>query len=327
MARTLQDVLKRLATDPDCVTEDIDLAAITRADLDKFGETVEDLPGYTFWNASPSVTEALICCLRSRNGLWTLEIDRLLQALAWAGTENAVSLFAKLRESPPEWASLLHIPPEDYADCAGWELTASGGKRQLTLEKCYPLIANEGASDPGPVAILRESKDTCPWCGRHIVNFFEFDLRGDLLNFLPVCGGRLTIATCETCAAFSGGLFMKAGPDGGTSWYPGNERPRIVRERSANEEPWYQASKLRISPQQRLPHRSEDWLKQDLHSQIGGLPGWIGDAAYCKCPQCNKRLMFIAQLAVRDIIHPADGMYYALMCPDCWITAIRYQQT
>jgi hypothetical protein len=35
----------------------------------------------------------------------------------------------------------------------------------------------------------------------------------------------------------------------------------------------------------------------------------------------------IAQIAVDEIEPPAEGMYYALWCAECRVTATTYQQT
>src|SRR6516164_4226360 len=44
-------------------------------------------------------------------------------------------------------------------------------------------------------------------------------------------------------------------------------------------------------------------------------------------PKCTKGFVFLAQLAVEDVDAWGEGIYYALMCPDCSITVVRYQQT
>jgi hypothetical protein len=44
------------------------------------------------------------------------------------------------------------------------------------------------------------------------------------------------------------------------------------------------------------------------------------------CPECGKGFVFLAQLDVADL-REGEGVYYALICADCSITTVRYEQT
>jgi hypothetical protein len=86
-------------------------------------------------------------------------------------------------------------------------------------------------------------------------------------------------------------------------------------------------NQLMLSTRPRLLHHSVDWCLPSTFSQVGGMPSWIQDAAYGKCPECNKGMVFVAQLSVEDIEEYGEGVFYGLLCPDCSITTVRYQQT
>jgi hypothetical protein len=61
------------------------------------------------------------------------DINDILSALAWAGTEDVLRLFALWHAQPPAWRSRLYIPPEQYARDAGWELDTGRATRSLIL--------------------------------------------------------------------------------------------------------------------------------------------------------------------------------------------------
>jgi hypothetical protein len=84
---------------------------------------------------------------------------------------------------------------------------------------------------------------------------------------------------------------------------------------------------LRLAAKSRLPHAAVDWCLPITCSQVGGIPSWIEDPAYGRRPECGKRLVFVAQLAVEDVDARGEGIHYALLCPDCSVTCVRYRQT
>jgi hypothetical protein len=302
------------------------LAAFTDADIAEIQEALltihEYYPGYIFRNATPGTARKLIDRIgAAANHHDTLKLNHILVALAWAGTEDVVRQFAHWREQPPEWRSLLYIAPERYAQCAGWELDDRSRMRKLILGKCYPLIRSERQSDSGPVTTCVELGQPCKWCGAPLTSLFAFDLTHELLDLIPFQGRRLTIATCEVCTSYGDGLYMKVGPAGEAVWYAGNVRPKYLPE-DGNTWERPPANTLALSPKPRsLRHAA-----YGASSQIGGAPGWIDDAAHGQCPGCSKGLVFVAQLAAEDV-RLGEGVFYALMCPDCSITTVRYQQT
>lgn len=62
-------------------------------------------------------------------------------------------------------------------------------------------------------------------------------------------------------------------------------------------------------------------------SQLGGVPNWIQDAEYPRCPGCQRRMLCIGQVAMDDIIPDHEGMTYAFLCAECGKAATTYQQT
>jgi hypothetical protein len=67
-------------------------------------------------------------------------VNLSLLALAWAGNPAVVDAFRRWRSEPPSWSESLNVPPSEYADSAGWELTGERKRRDLILSECRPLM-------------------------------------------------------------------------------------------------------------------------------------------------------------------------------------------
>jgi len=309
-----------------------EVAAFTDADISAIHQALLDIrdyyPGYLFRGGSPGIARRLLDQLGGITGTNDdiVTLDHVLAALAWVGTDNVVSQFAQWRQQPPDWRSRLFIAPERYAHCAGWELDATAKMRKLILRKCFPLIKHDGSAAIGPVTSCLELGERCQWCAGPLTALFSFDLTSELLDFLSFPGRKLTIATCQVCSTLGDHLYMKVGPGGEARWYAGSQRPEHLPKDSGT---WKRlpANQLKLSAQPRLRQHAVDWCLPTTCSQIGGMPSWIDDPRHDQCPECSKGFVFVAQLAVEDVDAWGEGIYYALLCPDCCITVVRYQQT
>ena len=176
------------------------------------------------------------------------------------------------------------------------------------------------------MSTITKTEESCKWCGKELVNLFEFDLSDSMLDFIPFKGNKLTITTCEACACYGEHLYMDVGLDGESTWSTYSEKPDYLPG-NTDEYVGLPMNKLSMSSKPRLWHYSADWCLPSTFSQVGGVPSWIQDFDYGPCPKCNKSMLFIAQLSVEDIEEFGEGIYYGLLCPDCSITTVRYQQT
>jgi hypothetical protein len=52
------------------------------------------------------------------------------------------------------------------------------------------------------------------------------------------------------------------------------------------------------------------------------LRGWVGDASYPRCPDCDQLAPFVGQLEVAS-----GGRFYSFFCARCSIAMTLYQQT
>ncbi len=300
-----------------------EIALFTEADMTNalifYMELEAYSPSYMFRAASSQITQNLISNVSTNP-------DKILQALSSIRTDQVLAQFSQWREHPPKWTAELFIPPEEYARCNGWELDDNAQARELTLGTCYPLIAKTSVQQTSIVTTCTKSDDTCHWCNSPMSNLFEFDLRESQLSFIPFSQEKLIITTCELCASYGDHLFMKIDKDGKPSWHENNQRPDYLPD--IDDYAPLPANTLTLSHKAGSVYRSADPFSPTIMtSQVGGLPGWVQDFSYTPCPDCQKSMIFIAQLAVEDIIDYGEGIYYALLCPDCSVSTVTYQQT
>jgi hypothetical protein len=187
LLRHAHALLKRGDTD---TAQDIAtcLVAFVSADisslLQEFIRSAELQPEFVFHRAAPKIRNLLTQHLARVAGHDRLLTDKLLCALAWIGDERVVELFAGWRAEVPSWASDLHIPPHQYSQQAGWELSPDGQRRNLYHEICYPLIRSAAPTTTSPVSVLTET------------NLFELDATSAALAFLG-CSQKIVVPISE----------------------------------------------------------------------------------------------------------------------------------
>jgi hypothetical protein len=141
-------------------------------------------PEFVFHRAAPKIRDLLTQHLARVAGQDSLLTDRILCALAWVGDERVVGLFAGWRAKPPQWATALHILPQQYSLQAGWELSPDSQRRNLYHEICYPLVRSDAPVTPSPVAILTET------------SLLELDGTSAALAFLG-CARQIVVPICD----------------------------------------------------------------------------------------------------------------------------------
>ena len=97
-------------------------------------------PGALYREADAAARDRLLAQIPAAADKGAVVLDHLLVALAWIGDGVVQRTFDGWRRSPPPWRMRLHVPPEEYALTAGWQLTADGRHRALYYEPCYPLV-------------------------------------------------------------------------------------------------------------------------------------------------------------------------------------------
>ena len=277
-------------------------------------------PAVMFRGAPALVRDSLIQYLEDSPD--TALLQQVLCSLAWIGDSVVQQKLASWEQSPPAWRQRLHVTPSDYAQEAGWELRGQV-RRDLTYPTC--LGVHTGESD-GALRAFQSGPADCPWCGRRLVHLLELDLRNRRLEFLPFFGPRLAVLSCDSCTLFAENVFAKVGADGEARWHSQNVRPDSLARDPADwpTSPW-QSAALSLSLRMPMQAVESDRLGGSV-SQIGGLPKWVQDAHYPKCPDCGQSMHFLAQLDNGDF--PShEGIHYVFLCADCRVTATNYQQS
>lgn len=299
------------------------LAAFTTADLAPLQRAwiAHDSyhPGILFRGAGADVRDALLSRIDDHSNR-----NHILDALAWIGDDAVVARFASWRSNPPAWRSALYVPPEQYAHNAGWELDASGRRRNLAAGAALPLVPARKAAPP--VYAMEPSTARCPWCTTPLTRLFRIDARDPRLSFLGIDWDALELTTCTWCVSFEGPLFMKLDANGTSTWHPANHRADGPST-PPPDEPSAPLRTLAAAAETRGRFRAADLFLRVTFTQLGGLPAWIQDTEYLRCPDCAQTMPFLAQLAHDEVQEDTEGMFYAFYCGECAVTGTVYQQT
>ncbi len=205
------------------------LTAFTEADisplLHAFVSAEHFASGFIFLRATPDICELLMKRLARvpEDEEHRLIRDKLLSALAWIGDARVVDLFGRWRVSPPSWAKTLFVPPERYAENAGWQLAGDLRRHELYHKVCYPLLHSDAEDSTSLSVAMTVRQDRCPWCNHQLLNLFDLNGSLDQLAFLGCSSVRITIPFCECCSRF-GVLFGKLG-EHGSAWSDYNKKP------------------------------------------------------------------------------------------------------
>jgi hypothetical protein len=303
-----EDIAKSLATLTTFVLDQMLKAWISRNDY---------WPAVIFRNAGPEIRDAVVSALDTG----TVNANHALSALAWIGDAVVQDRFRRWDQENPRWRKKLYIPPSEYSTVAGWELT-SGGRRNLFYKDCFAIKPAIGEPDK-TVKIMEATNLACPRCSRKLVNLIELDLNDDRFRGLHLRLPKLPVLTCDACTCY-GFVYASVGQDGEARWAHENQRPEHLPDdlRSWEGSSW---RGVRVALHQRRAIEAVDGMEPTV-SQIGGLPSWVQDAEYPKCPDCQQIMSFIVQID-EAALGSGNGIYYGFLCSNCMMTATTYQTT
>ena len=276
-------------------------------------------PPIMFRNAGAEIRDAIVRALDA--GI--ANANHGLSALGWIGDTVVEDRFLSWDRENRPWRGKLYIPPSEFAKVAGWELTERG-RRNLFHKDCFAI--KSGTSDRREaITVMEERDDSCPWCGRKLVNLIELKSNEARLSSLNLNTPKLPILTCDACTCF-GVIYASVGHDGEARWLVRNQRPDYL---PTDLTQWGGASPWRGVPielHQRRGIETIDWHTPITVSQIGGLPSWVQDFEYPRCPDCQQVMPFLVQID-EGAFPGHEGVYYGFLCANCGITATTYQQT
>ena len=275
-------------------------------------------PGSLYRGAPNDVASGLAHDIGASEGL---ELNHLLVALAWTRGEIAHDAFLQWKTLSPDWTSELHVPVEDYLQEAGWALDAEGARRDLVSLSCHLILKKPASSEAVLVIPCRVPADRkCPACGGILSWLFDF-------SALPskfFSGDRQKVPRkvlcCLNCACFSP-IFSKYSSDGAAEWHSGT--------RSTEFEPsgTWPSCQCQLNPAAFPPFAAADPFHLDDASTLGGIPMWLQDSEYPRCPDCAQPMQFLAQFYNLAMPKPEEGIFYGFFCGSCQVAAVTYQQT
>lgn len=279
-------------------------------------------PGIMFYGAEEGIAKRILNLLSDKEN-----VNHMLLALAWIGSDTVQKAFQVWKENLPDWICQLHVPPHRYAEEAGWALTQQGNRRELYSTTCHPLVLlTDGRAVPELVRIGEEAQEVCPWCKRPLTVLLDLDLSQQALSFLNISGKRLRILTCHICTCF-GCVYTAVDWNGEATWHKENKKPDYLPKDSSAWDS-FPSNPLAYSGTPRHALEGANWLLPGVaFSQLGGHPTWIQYAGYPPCLKCGSPMFFIAQLSNEDFQKYGEGIYYIFLCKPCKIAATTYQQS
>ena len=300
------------------------LATLTEFDLTEmlraWVEEDRHWPAIAFRFAKPEIRDAIILSLNAGRA----NASHALSALAWIGDDVVCEAFLKWDSDLPQCVSKLHVSPSAYANVAGWEIVG-GRRRNLFHEQCLAITQVPEGQENASAKVFQNTEQACPWCGNSLSHMIDLNLSDSRLSFFGFAGPRLPVLTCHACTCYGGGFSSKIDNEGATRPHPLGRRPEWLPENSSE----FDGPAWRDMPFALVPRRAihaADWCMELKSSQLGGLPCWVQDSEYPKCPECSATMRFIAQIN-EDDLPGNEGTYYAFLCAPCRTTATRYQQT
>ena len=134
--------------------------------------------------------------------------------------------------------------------------------------------------------------------------------------------GVITASCCPNCVTLSEGISNRFNFDGTNEIleYDGEDenyfREDIIDEMVNN--------KFIVSDKEKPLFYGA--FTDDVNT-IGGFGNWVQDWEYRECPECGKKMKYLAQIHWDTIMDCAEGTLYIKICPDCKIITMFHQQT
>jgi hypothetical protein len=277
-----------------------------------------------FKNASDDIAELLIEKLKCKDD--RVSINHILISLAMIGNDRVVEVFNEWKKNEPEFSKNLYVKPYEYSVEGGWKLDSQGKRKNLYYKKSYGIKEGIAPKD-NPVKFFEKQNKKCEWCGRKLTSLFTIDLHNKDMQFLGLTGDKISISTCDNCTCY-GYIYTDIDTNGNAAWSKYNFEPEYL---DTHDEDKFEESNYDKKIYLDSNVKSEDYAANQFldvkFTKIGGMPTWIQDAEYPKCPKCGEEMMFVGQVSREDLEEYGEGTYYGFICKECKIAATGYQQT
>ena len=242
--------------------------------------------------------------------------------LAWIGDEEVLKTFMRLETHPLPWREHLHVDPSIYAEAGGWSFNENSEHQDLVYDVCYSMHVDPDSSDK-TVRIGKKRDDVCGVCGCGLIDILTLDGRDERLDFLNI-DGILRIPICPWCGCFAKDNVVRYESDGTSNYVvdvdpyfkENNLPPEYLDEMDSNR------YVLDIEPSP--PLRAYGYPRAPT---IGGMAEWVQDWIYMRCPDCDRKMKYLASIPWECISDGFEGTLYIEICTDCKTVKLLHQQT
>ena len=191
---------------------------------------------------------------------------------------------------------------------------------KLTYDKCFSFELGKTKNENGTF-IARKRGEKCPHCGCELVDILVLDGRDERFAFLGL-DGIITASCCPNCVTLSEGISNRFTLDGKSE----------ILEYDGTDENYYSDEYLNAMAENRLVISEKERplfygaFNNDVNT-IGGFANWVQDWEYRECPECGRKMKYLAQIHWDTIEDCAEGTLFIEICPDCKIITMFHQQT
>ena len=226
----------------------------------------------------------------------------------------------ELKKNPRPWRKKLYVDSDVYAEEAGWTFDSKNEYIKLTYDKCFSFELGKTRNENGTF-IARKRGEKCPHCGCELVDILVLDGRDERFAFLGL-DGIITASCCPNCVTLSEGISNRFTLDGKSE----------ILEYDGTDENYYSDEYLNAMAENRLVISEKERplfygaFNNDVNT-IGGFANWVQDWEYRECPECGRKMKYLAQIHWDTIEDCAEGTLFIEICPDCKIITMFHQQT
>lgn len=276
-------------------------------------------PSELYYKASEKITDELIEKLINAES--SDEGSQLLRCVAMAGGKKAQDILHELKVNPKPWRKSLYVDSDVYAEEAGWTFDEGNNYIKLNYDKCYSFELGDKKDENGTF-IGRERGERCPHCGCELIDILVIDGKDERFSFLGL-DGIITASCCPNCVTFA--------TDGISNRFTLDGKNEIL-EYEGMEENYYRDEEIeslvnnRFVVSEKERHVFYGAYGDDVNT-IGGFASWVQDWEYRECPECGKKMKYLAQIHWGTIEDCAEGTLYIEICPECKIVTMFHQQT
>lgn len=214
----------------------------------------------------------------------------------------------------------LYVDSDVYAEEAGWTFDSKNEYIKLTYDKCFSFELGKTKNENGTF-IARKRGEKCPHCGCELVDILVLDGRDERFAFLGL-DGIITASCCPNCVTLSEGISNRFTLDGKSE----------ILEYDGTDENYYSDEYLNAMAENRLVISEKERplfygaFNNDVNT-IGGFANWVQDWEYRECPECGRKMKYLAQIHWDTIEDCVEGTLFIEICPDCKIITMFHQQT